>query len=289
MGVNVLSSECISFRWINCQCFEIKLPNGKTVITDPCYHYPENASHPIADLFRLNGFETGDLEACDYVILNHTHGDHMCNLEAVVDRFQPTIVCHSGVAVEIAETCENLPLTSVYPVDYDGTYYFEGFRMDTFHGSHKPQPTTWRRSMEEGDCISQKQKLSRLHTIGSFFNMNYLITLDNGFRIAFVGGLDDGMKEHLRRIRPNIVLRNKTQNDMSVEAVAKDWLGFMEESHAQYVLPMHYEVWENQKPGFSKESFQRANELAQEQGLGCRIVPLERTKWYTMQLCLMSR
>ena len=58
--------------------------------------------------------------------------------------------------------------------------------------------------MKAPDGISQSEKLKRLHTMGSFFNMNFVITLENGFRMAFVGGNDDGMAEHLRVIRPNI-------------------------------------------------------------------------------------
>ena len=36
----LLAAQSIAFRWINCLCFEIRLPNGKTIITDPCYDYP---------------------------------------------------------------------------------------------------------------------------------------------------------------------------------------------------------------------------------------------------------
>lgn len=282
MGSNIFSNLSCSFRWINCQCFEIKLPNGKTVITDPCYDYPENPSSPVADLFRLRGFSTDDLEGCDYVILNHTHGDHMANLEDVIRRFKPTVICHTGVAVEIAEVCEELELTSLYPVDYDGTYYLDGFRLNTFHGTHKPQRSTWRKSMAQGDAISQQPKLTRLHTLGGLFNMNFMLTLDNGFRIAFMGGLDDGMSERLRTLRPNITLRNKIANGMDLESVARDWYGFMKGSWTQFVVPMHFEVWENQNPGFSERTFQRANELAQADGNPCRILSPKRTQWYTI-------
>lgn len=289
MSQQLMTSQSIAFRWINSQCFEIKLPNGKTILTDPCYDFPENPNSPIPDLFRLRGFHTEDIEACDYVILNHTHGDHMSNLEEVVKRFHPIVICHTGVALEIAETCDDLELTSLCPVDYDGTYEFGGFRMQTFHGMHKPQLFTWKRCMDIGDDISQQPKLNRLHTMGSFFNMNFMLTLENGFRIAFVGGLDDGMSERLRTLRPNIALRNKLTNDMDVDVVANDWYSFMQASYAQYVLPMHYEVWENQNPGFSVQTFARANELADKTGLPCRILPLERTQWYTLQLGWCTR
>lgn len=285
----MLSTESCRFRWINCQCFEIRLPNGKTIITDPCYDYPENPNVPLANLFRLKGFTTEDIQNCDYVILNHTHGDHISNLGEVIQKFSPTVICHTGVAAEIAQVYRETELTSIYAVDYQGTYYFDGFSMETFHGEHKPQTFTWKRSMEEGDIISQNPDLARLHTLGGLFNMNYLLTFDNGFRLAFVGGTNDGMEERLRTLRPNIVLRNKLTNSMDLEQVAKDWYGFMEESYAQIVVPMHFEVWENQQPGFSGQTFDRANEMAVENGLNCRILTPKRTEWYSMQMCVCRR
>lgn len=285
----LMQAESVSFRWINCQCFEIKLPNGKTIVTDPCYDYKKNPDAPLADLFRLEGFKTEDLEGCDYVILNHTHGDHIANLGQVIERFSPKVICHSGVAGEIAQVYQDMELTSIYPVDYDGAYYFDGFKMETFHGEHKPQRFTWRRTMAEGDIISQDSRLTRLHALGGLFNMNYLLTLDNGFRIAFVGGASDGMEERLRTLRPNIALRNKISNDMDVEHVAEDWLEFMEQSCAQFVVPMHFEVWENQNPGFSEKTFKLANETAVKGGLACRILSPKRTKWYRVNMNIECR
>ena len=285
----LMQAESVSFRWINCQCFEIKLPNGKTIVTDPCYDYKKNPDAPLADLFRLEGFKTEDLEGCDYVILNHTHGDHIANLGQVIERFSPKVICHSGVAGEIAQVYQDMELTSIYPVDYDGAYYFDGFKMETFHGEHKPQRFTWRRTMAEGDIISQDSRLTRLHALGGLFNMNYLLTLDNGFRIAFVGGASDGMEERLRTLRPNIALRNKISNDMDVEHVTEDWLEFMEQSCAQFVVPMHFEVWENQNPGFSEKTFKLANEMAVKGGLACRILSPKRTKWYRVNMNIECR
>ena len=114
--------------------------------------------------------------------------------------------------------------------------------------------------------------------------MNFVLTLENGFTMAFVGGLDDGMAEHLRAIRPNIAFRNKITNEMDVENVAKDWVGFMQKSFSQYVIPMHFEVWENGNPGFSEKTFDRANALAEAARLSCRMLSPKRTVWYQLNL-----
>lgn len=54
----------------------------------------------------------------DYVFMNHTHADHIANLQEVCDRFHPTVIAHSAVCMELARQFF-LPLTSLYPVDYD--------------------------------------------------------------------------------------------------------------------------------------------------------------------------
>lgn len=64
------------------------------------------------------------------------------NLEELVNRFHPTVICHSGVAAEIAQVCNEMFLTDLYPVDYNGTYYLDGFQLETFHGTHKSQRMT---------------------------------------------------------------------------------------------------------------------------------------------------
>lgn len=280
------AGKCISFRFINCQCFELKLPDGTTIITDPCYDFPHESR--MQQLFKLDDFHTDDIEGCDYVILNHTHGDHIANLGEIIKKFSPKVICHSGVASAIAEAYDDMELTSIYPVDYDGTYYFRGFRLETFHGEHKPQRFTYKGSMQEGDVISTDPKLTKLHTLGSFYNMNYLLTLDNGFRIAFVGGTDDGMADRLRQLRPNIALRNKLANDMDIDKVAGEWFSFMKESQSQFVIPMHFEVWENEQPGFTEKTVDKANELAEKAGLLTRIFYPVRTKWYNLEMSIIS-
>lgn len=287
MNDTILTNKSLEFRFINCQCFEIRLPNGKTVVTDPCYDFPKE--NRMQQLFGLEGFHTSDIEGCDYVILNHTHGDHIANLGEVIERFHPKVICHTGVAAEMAETYKDMELTSIYPVDYDGTYYFDGFRLDTFHGEHKPQRFTYGRSMEEGDIISGDPRLSRLHTLGGTFNMNYMLTLDNGFRLAFVGGTDDGMTERLRSLRPNMAFRNKLFNDMDVDKVGGEWFSFMKDCHAQIVVPMHFEVWENEQPGFTEKTIVKANELAEEAGIDARIMYPVRTQWYKLEMGISLR
>ena len=60
-----MKQSSFKFRWINSQCYEFILPNGKHVITDP-YITPK----PVPG-FRV--FSVEEIEQCDYILLTHSH------------------------------------------------------------------------------------------------------------------------------------------------------------------------------------------------------------------------
>ncbi|RGY98097.1 MBL fold metallo-hydrolase [Clostridium sp. AM58-1XD] len=283
MEKQVLSSHGISFRWLNAQCIEFRLPGGRHLLTDPYYWVDAGErGEEIAD-YQLTGFCTDDLEGADYIILNHTHGDHIGNLKEAAKRFGSKIICHSSTAAGIARYME-VPLTSVYPVDFGDTYYFPEFTLMTFHGEHHGQPWTWEESMKEGNPFDRTEETNILHTIGGIFNMNFLLQLPGGLRIAFVGGNDDGMAKRFETLRPNIIFRNKVNSSRHMEHVADDWFQFMKTADCQIIVPMHHETWLKRLPGFSEKAFADANQMAEEAGIPGRILTPEQNRWYSIQM-----
>ncbi len=245
-------SNGLKLRWINGQCFEFKFSNGKNLLTDPWYSW-DDPNHPLAKICPP-GFDTGKLEGADYVFLNHTHGDHIFNLQEVYDRFHSTVITHSAVAFELVKAFD-IPLTSIYPVDYEGTYYFEGFSLCVHHETHHEQGDTLSESLERKRMDSRKNQLS---SMGGLFNMNFELTTEEGLRIAFLGGNDDGMLERFKRNgRPNIVIRNKMHSSKHMENVSKDWAEFFAEANVQLLIPMHYETWVTNNPEFIDNVFWR--------------------------------
>ena len=55
----------VKVRYINSQCYEFILPNGKHLITDP-YISPIN-------LVGFRKFPVEEIEQCDYILMTHTH------------------------------------------------------------------------------------------------------------------------------------------------------------------------------------------------------------------------
>ena len=275
---NLVTSHTLTFRWINGQCFEFRFSNGKTLLTDPWFDLKEG---PLADKCPPD-FTAADLEGGDYVFLNHTHTDHIANLQEVCDRFHPTVIAHSAVCMELAHQF-SIPLTSIYPVDYEGKYYFDGFLLETHHATHHKQPFTSAQMTGEGSPF--RGKMSALNTMGGIFNMNFILTTQEGMRIAFIGGNDDGMLERMTGTnRPNLIIRNKMASSKVKTHVAEDFAEWFSQADAPLLVPMHYETWLTEDPDFAAKMIEEMNRIMEEKGQIGRVAPMQRCKWYTLDL-----
>lgn len=275
----MFKSKSFRFRWINAQCFEFQLNNGKTLLTDPCYKCKESFGKKCPP-----GFTTKDLEGCDYLFVNHSHGDHISNLQEVYDRFHPTIIAPSPICFQLAKEHEFI-LTDIYPVDYNQTYYFDGFILETFHGQHHRYDATYQNIAEK---FKEKYPGSQeLNALGSIFNMNFILTTDQGFRVAFIGGNDDGMLQRMAGTKkPNIVLRNKMASSAVKEGVSEAFADWVNKADIQLLVPMHYETWLTEDPAFARKVFTDMNDILEKSHAVARAACIERTKWYTVNITI---
>jgi L-ascorbate metabolism protein UlaG (beta-lactamase superfamily) len=74
-------------RWLGTACFEIVLPNGKTLVVDP--FVDDGVSSPIT---------SDQFEGCDYLFLTHGHYDHILDAGKLAARFNPIIYCSQLVS-----------------------------------------------------------------------------------------------------------------------------------------------------------------------------------------------
>jgi hypothetical protein len=74
-------------RWLGIACFEIVLPNGKTLVIDP--FVDDAVSSPIT---------SDQFEGCDYLFLTHGHYDHILDAGKLAVRFNPIIYCSQLVS-----------------------------------------------------------------------------------------------------------------------------------------------------------------------------------------------
>ena len=81
----------LRMRWLGTACFEIALPNGKTLVIDP--FVDDAVSSPIT---------SDQFEGCDYLFLTHGHYDHILDAGKLAARFNPIIYCSQLVSESLA-------------------------------------------------------------------------------------------------------------------------------------------------------------------------------------------
>lgn len=79
-------SLLLKVRWSGINFYEMVLPNGKTVVMDPCFDTSDDGhnEHNYTPT-ELSGGEW--VHGADYIILTHAHGDHTGALQSVLEHY----------------------------------------------------------------------------------------------------------------------------------------------------------------------------------------------------------
>ena len=70
------------------------------------------------------------------------------------------------------------------------------------------------------------------------------------------------------------------------DRVAERFADIFAKSSTQLLIPMHCETWVNERPEFIAEVMDDMNRIMEEKGLVGRVKLLERTRWYSLDLCI---
>lgn len=291
-----IDSQALKIRWISVQCYEIVLPNGKVIVTDPFYldasvfdGIPEaeltKNQKLERDIYSQRGFSVDDLTGADYIILNHVHGDHSNLVGQLWNRFYGRVLVPADCAVEVARAFD-IPYATIYPLYPGNTYYFDDFTLKTYPGAHdnrafregkfqRPSDPHTLYDGSEGFGISCP---SMLGPLGSIFNLNFMIETKNNFKIDFSAGRDfEEHLEHMRDEKPNLMLRHRIRS-YSPEYYAD----MVEKMGAQLIMPLHHNNARAAGEDLN-EYFKRVNEVLISRGSTARAFNPEPYRWY--QIC----
>ena len=114
----------IKLRWLGYVCFEVLLPDGKVLVTDP--HIDCSPTAPIG---------CQDVTGADYIAITHGHFDHITEVGALVEKFNSKVIC----SYQIAD-----PLTALFGLDFGNivkvtagdAIVFEDLRVEVKRGQH---------------------------------------------------------------------------------------------------------------------------------------------------------
>ena len=281
-----MESKGLKLRWVYGACYEIVLPNGKVIITDP-YITPND----------LDGFTIDDITGADYILCSHTHYDHTADIAALIRKFSrpitsemvqtPEALQHSKLIIgsmaapHLAE-CFDMDYVHIYPAS-DGTVYdFEDFELRTFSAKHvsspagRAVPSRAVKVAEERFGVKGHGECDR---IGWIEELDFVITTRNNIRIMIVSGMPvyNNPYKVAEKVKPNIVIR---QFFGPPEFYGKILAPF----NAQIYLPNHHEHIKEQT-GYDIESYTAiaSGELSKMDPVARLLDPVPR-KWYDLSL-----
>lgn len=278
--VEKLEVPTLKLRYFAFNCFEIKLPDGKTLVIDPCLKKEGKFSC---------GYDENDLEACDYVYVNHTHGDHVDTLGKVYERFHPLILAHERVAFDLAELYD-IPYRDIYPFATGMTYDYGSFKLQIVPGRHNDIGRIYPSGREDnsdslysfkGPKIDFGEGLAKkLGNMGTMYNYNFLLTLPNNLRIGFIAG-SPGMSVEddiiWSQLRCDVVMPQRAR--WGYPNWKEQMVHALEVTGARLMIPLHIE--DSYKGTYDPEEYAaEVNKLCEEKGVYGRMMFLQRAKWY---------
>ena len=288
--IQQMQSQALKLRWISVQCFEIVLPNGKVIVTDPFYldksRYEGKELSKMLEAEKLvyssEGFSVEDFTGADYIILNHVHCDHCNILGELWEKFRGRVLVHGACAAELAKTFQ-IPSQAIYPLYPGNSYYFEDFTLKVYPGAHDTrafrEDQFYRPAVEIGayNMMGMPDVPNELMFLGGIFNINFMITTQNNFKIDFCAGKDyDEHLVHMKEEKPNMLLRHRIRTD-----TPEYYAWSVEQMSAQFILPMHH----NNARASNEDLniyFQEVNKILEEKGSAARAFNPEPYKWFNV-------
>jgi len=277
-----LSIPTVKLRYFAYNCIEMKLPGGKTLVIDPCLKKEGRFSC---------GYDENDLEGCDYVLINHTHMDHVETLGKVYERFHPLIMAHSAVAYDLAKFYD-IPYIRMAPFVEGQTFDYGCFKVETLRARHNSSAMFMIRPSGRIDETANDKLTTpafavssgaeqRLFDKGTLYNSNFLITLPNNLRIGIFAGTP-GMLEPedtalWKRLRPDIIFAHRAK--ITYPDYAGQVANVLAVTGAQVMIPIHFEGAYTGEFD-AGEYIANVNRACEARGISGRAIFLEKAKWY---------
>ncbi len=289
-----MDSQALRIRWISVQCYEIVLPGGKVLVTDPFYwdisHF--NGLTELTknqkmekEVYAQSGFSVDDFTGADYILLNHVHGDHSNIVGELWNRFYGRVLVPADCAMEVAKAYD-IPYAAIYPLYPGNTYYFDDFTLRTYPGAHdnrafregKFQRPSHPGSLYDGSEGFGIECPSLLGPLGSMYNQNFVIETKNNYRIDFSAGRDfEEHVQHVRDVKPNLMLRHRIRS-----YTPERYADMIEQMGAQLMMPLHH----NNARATGEDLnvyFNKVNDVLISRGSAARVFNPEPYRWY--QIC----
>ncbi len=263
----------MKIRWIDTSCFEIETEQGKRIVTDP--YIDECPNHPVT---------ADEVGAMDYLLITHTHFDHITQLDTFFEQYRPKILASPITAMRLLEEMD-LSGQCLYGMDDRELLDFEDFAFTRISGHHTIPNRKERHLVRESQIVgsfksAQMPKSYERLMYGGYhdFSNFYIETRDNT-RILFWGGTlgrEDIRK--VRDLRPDVLLMQIPSNPP--EAIAE----FVKVTGASYVIPHHQDTYLASRD--VDEMMRQYGSVICKENPQTSFLPLVPGKWYEFRKVL---
>lgn len=272
-----MKSENLQLRWINYAGYEIKLPNGKVVVIDPCTDFEG----------KITNFTADDYTGADYIILSHTHYDHTKDVGYLEKKFNSKVIVGAMSARALALYYDIHP-DHLYAVVPQERYDFDDFSLHVFRSKHtffnNPEMglnAMIDRSGKEGYAFPKEHIDSDV--FGSIEYLDYMITTTDNYRMFIAGGGPHkftyrNIYQTMYQYQPNLVFR-QTSTKYTPEEFGRMAADF----GAQLVFPLHQDGIIRKSTITIDEYVDRANAELKRLGKQTKVFNPTQHKWYTIQ------
>lgn len=262
-----MSANDVKIRWFNDACYELKLPSGRGILIDP---YIDESPYKVLG--------SGDVEAADYVLISHTHFDHVLDLAKIADRFDAQIFAGQLSSVELAR-CYDIMGCRMNLCCPGDVFETEDFRLECFKGKHTKlgdfdRPSRWPENVAKDGLAPDTVQLNIL---GSYEYMIYLLTLlsSNQRILIWGGGATHEAIAQAARFQPNISIAQLPRESPDQIAALYAAIG------GQVIFPHHHDSFMAKgEAGVQviRDVVERTAALAPD----LQVVCPEKGKWYTI-------
>jgi hypothetical protein len=258
-------------RWIDTSCFEIETDQGKRIVTDP--YIDECPNHPIS---------SDDVEAMDYILISHTHFDHISQLDKFFEAYRPKILSGTIAGLHLLNGLD-LSGQCMYGMEDRESLDFGDTRFLRLSGRHTIPGRASRHLVRESKIMSgyngsfpmsfTKAHISLMKE-GYYEFSNFLIeTRDNTSILLWGGSVTDDQIEKVRGIHPDIIL-------MQIPSNPADSIGkLIGTCGASYVIPHHHDTYQDTRD--MGAMMQELRGAVERHSPGTRFIDPIPGKWYS--------
>lgn len=220
-------------RWIDTSCFEIETDQGKRIVSDP--YIDECPNHPIG---------SDEVGAMDYIVISHTHFDHISQLDQYFEKYRPKIFAGPIAGLHLLNLLD-LSGQCMYDMDDREMLDFGDTRILRLSGRHSVPGRASRHLVRESKVIDEftsafpiSGEYIDLMKEGFYEFSNFLIeTADNTSILLWGGGVTDDQIEKARGLHPDIILMQVPSNPPAQIGKLVSVCG------ASYVMPHHHDTY----------------------------------------------